>query len=157
MTSLTLLLPALTSVDQFAVASGEDFRIAACELVQGRDVADRTVKANVVVVDDVIAHDPASVVQRQRESTRMQSPLRVLCQRSIVPCQSGYSFLSFWRATAIVKVQWIFASASLRLASHAAISRRSTLPSSIRRFKHWRFMMPISISAMFSQLACFGV
>ena len=45
----------------------------------------------------------------------------------------------------------------VRLLSHAATWVASLFWLSNRRSKHWRFIMPISVSAMFPQLPCLGV
>ena len=63
---LALLLAAFAGLGQFAVACVEDLLVAAFELVLGRDVADGAVQADGVVMVDVIGHDAAGVVERQR-------------------------------------------------------------------------------------------
>ena len=55
------------------------------ELVLGRDVADGAVQANGVVMADVIGDEARASSKERGTLTRMQSPLRVLCQRSILP------------------------------------------------------------------------
>src|SRR4051794_37409088 len=64
---------------------------------------------------------------------------------------------SLVRAASVVNIHPILASAALRPRCHAAISRSSRSRSAMRRLKHWPLRTPISISAMFSQLACLGV
>ena len=56
---------AFAGLGQLAVAGGEDFRVAAFELVLGGDVADGAVQADGVVMLDVIGDDPPGVVQGQ--------------------------------------------------------------------------------------------
>ncbi len=47
---LALLLSSLARLGQFAVAGSEDFRLAASQFVRRRDVADRAVQADPVVM-----------------------------------------------------------------------------------------------------------
>ncbi len=50
---------------ELAVSLGEDHRLATGQLVRGCDVADRTVKTNVVVVRHKIGDDSSRVLQTQ--------------------------------------------------------------------------------------------
>ncbi len=61
------------------------------------------------------------------------------------------------RASAVVKRQSVRRTAALRVATQAATSLVSVAWSSSRRSRHCRWRVPSSISAMFSQLPCFGV
>ena len=72
-------------------------------------------------------------------------------------CIDGYSDLSLTLASAVVKRQSTRTDSRFRRACHAATSRRIAARSGMRRSRHWPTMAPISISAMFSQLPCFGV
>ena len=69
----------------------------------------------------------------------------------------GYRDISFSLALSVVKCQQMFSLAWFRSVSHAASSRRSSSMSAILRERHCRVMTLSSISAMFSQLPCFGV
>ena len=87
---LAQLLAAFAGLGQFAVAFGEDFLVTAFEFVLGRDVADGAVQADVCCNGRRIR----SRCRRASSSdsgtwTRMHSPLRVLCQRSILPLDCG--------------------------------------------------------------------
>ena len=62
---LALLFASFAGVGELAVASVEDFLVAAFELIFGRDVADGAVQADVVVMLDVIKYDAAGVVEGQ--------------------------------------------------------------------------------------------
>ena len=69
----------------------------------------------------------------------------------------GYRDISFSLALSVVKCQQMFSLAWFRSVSHADSSRRSSSMSAILRERHCRVMTLSSISAMFSQLPCFGV
>jgi len=59
-------LSPFAGLGQLAVARGEDFRLPAGQLVGRRQVADRAVQADLVVVFHVTAYDPQRLVQGQR-------------------------------------------------------------------------------------------
>ena len=61
------------------------------------------------------------------------------------------------RASSVVNCQSTFASRRLRLTCHAATSSASRCLESILRFRHCHTITPISTSATFSRLPCFGV
>ena len=61
------------------------------------------------------------------------------------------------RASTVVKRQSTRIPARLRCVCHAPASCLKTLWSGMRRSRHCRFITPISISAIFSQLPCLGV
>ena len=69
----------------------------------------------------------------------------------------GYRDTSFSLALSVVKCQQMFAPAWFRSVSHAASSCRSSSMSAILRVRHCRVMTLSFISAMSSQLPCFGV
>lgn len=78
----------------------------------------------------------------------------------LVVCQSlieGYSFLSLIRASFVVNCQSTVALIALRCSSQERISWMSVSSSGIRRSRHCRNRTLNSISAMLSQLPCFGV
>jgi len=64
---------------------------------------------------------------------------------------------SFSSASCRVNFHSIARLCVLRASCQASTSRWSTRGLGMRRSRHWRVRMPISISAMFSQLACLGV
>jgi hypothetical protein len=63
--NLALLFAAFAGLGQLAVASIEDFLVAAFELVLGRDVADSAVKTDGIVMEDIIGNEASGVVERQ--------------------------------------------------------------------------------------------
>ena len=63
---LALLPAAFAGLGQLAIAGLVNLLVAAIEFVLGRDVADGAVQADRVVVQDVIGHDAAGVIERQR-------------------------------------------------------------------------------------------
>lgn len=68
----------------------------------------------------------------------------------------GYRDTSFSLTLPVVKCQQMLAPAWLRSISHAASSCRSPSMSPILRERHCRVITLSAISAMFSQLPCFG-
>ena len=66
--SLSSVFASFAGLGEFAVALVKDLLVAAIEFVLGRDVADGTMQSNVVVMDDVIGHDPPGVIQRERHA-----------------------------------------------------------------------------------------
>ena len=69
----------------------------------------------------------------------------------------GYRRFSLILASSLVKRQSILACAMFRLCCHAATSDAKVALSGIRRSRHWRVKTLSSISAILSQLPCFGV
>ena len=63
---LALLLTPFASLDQLAIAFGEDLRVAAFEPGLGRDVAEGAVQPDRVVMRDELADDSPGLVERQR-------------------------------------------------------------------------------------------
>ena len=72
-------------------------------------------------------------------------------------CTEGYNDFSLMRASSVLNRQSTEALSRLRCVCQAVVSRQSRSRSGIRRERHCRDMTPISISARFSQLPCFGV
>ena len=86
--------------------------------------------------------------------------LHGLCRFPLVPCnvyKFGYSRLNLIRASEVVNCQLIFLALLFRFFSHAAMWLCMAVMSGMRRSRHWPFKTLSSISAMFSQLPCFGV
>jgi hypothetical protein len=73
------------------------------------------------------------------------------------PGTSGYERRILLRALSSVNIQRIRAPDALREHVHAAISAINVGWSAVRWDRHWLLSTPISISTMFSQLACLGV
>src|SRR5439155_7132747 len=61
-------LPLPPRLLQLAIALGKNLRLASFQLGQGRDVADRAVQTNPIVMVHVPTHQAARVVDRQRHS-----------------------------------------------------------------------------------------
>ena len=77
----------------------------------------------------------------------------VVCQASV----DGYSFLSLMRASSVVNCQFTVAPRSFLRLCHVWISCFKVSWSAIRLERHCRDSTESSISAIFSQLPCFGV
>lgn len=71
---LTTNLALFSDLLQLPIPLGMDLLLTRGELLR-RDVANRTVQANVVVMLDVALHQSPRIFQRQRRSGRMHSPL----------------------------------------------------------------------------------
>src|ERR1700681_1016449 len=69
---------------------------------------------------------------------------------------SGYARPILARAFSVVNIHLIRAFEALRCRSQAAISDTSCSWVAMRLSRHWLRSTPISISTMFSQLACLG-
>lgn len=69
----------------------------------------------------------------------------------------GYREASLFRASSAVKCQVTLHASSLRMFSQAETSCLTVSRSINLRARHWRVMALSSISAIFSQLPCFGV
>ena len=63
--SLAYLFAAFAGLSQFAVALVKDLLVTAVEFGLGRDVADGAMQTDVVVMGDVIRHDPSGIVERE--------------------------------------------------------------------------------------------
>ena len=72
-------------------------------------------------------------------------------------CIDGYRDLSLMRASPVVKRQSTLIASRFLRSCHAPVSCSRTSWLGIRRSRHWRASTPSSISAIFSQLPCFGV
>lgn len=70
---------------------------------------------------------------------------------------TGYSLANLIRASCVLNCQLIFAHSALRLTVHIRTCCLKLSKSGHGFPNAWRLMMPISISAMSSQLPCFGV
>ena len=78
-------LPLLPRRLQLSIPLGVDLRLKPGEHVLRRDVADRAVQADIVVMLDVALHQTPRFPSDSAVPGRMHSPLSDLCQRSIFP------------------------------------------------------------------------
>src|SRR4051794_35315677 len=79
---LTTNLPLFSGLLQLPIPLGMDLLLMPGEHVLRRDIANRTVQANVVVMLDVALHQSPRIFSDSGVPGRMHSPLSDLCQRS---------------------------------------------------------------------------